>query len=185
MLRRLLIAVAAACTFGSITDCNTASVFRPTQLALTPDPPVRGQPLKMTVVFNNPGAPVADGKVVTSLSLNGIPFSPSTEALCTNTECPITTGVNDRSAISTWPSTVSGKVVSKSEWFGPAGESLLCVQVKATVSTPRLRAAGFLGLSPYVSSFSSSGSGSDSSNSTATGSSIPSLPFQCAKKYFF
>ena len=101
---RLLSAVVAtaALATASITDCNPASVFRPTQLAQNPDPPVRGQPVVMTVVFNNPGAPVSDGKVETSVSLNGIPFSPSTEALCTNTKCHIATGVNDRSASSTW-----------------------------------------------------------------------------------
>jgi hypothetical protein len=132
MFRRLLLLLPLVA--GSIYDCDNASVFRPTALALNPDPPVRGKPVTMTVLFNNPGETVYDGKVVTTMSLNGIPFSPSTEALCENTECPILTGSNDRSAVSTWPDSVSGKVTSKSQWFDATGNSLLCVQTKVTVA---------------------------------------------------
>lgn len=143
MLLRFLALVATA--VASITDCDPSSVFRPTELGLVPDPPVRGQPVVMTVKFNNPGAEVTDGKVVTSITLNGIPLSPSTDSLCANTQCPIVNGQNDRTATSTWPSTVSGKIVTKSQWYGPAGESLLCVQtnVKVVSSSKKLRGGLF------------------------------------------
>lgn len=133
MLLRFLAIVASA--VASITDCDPSSVFRPTELGLVPDPPVRGQPVLMTVKFNNPGAEVTDGKVVTSITLNGLPLTPSTDALCANTQCPIVNGQNDRTATSTWPSTVSGKIVTKSQWYGPAGESLLCVQTNVRVAS--------------------------------------------------
>jgi hypothetical protein len=141
---RFLSAAAAAIALAtaSITDCDPTSVFRPTELSLVPDPPVRGQPVTMTVKFNNPGAEITDGKVVTSISLNGLPLTPSTEPLCENTQCPLVSGANDRTATSTWPGTVSGKVVSKSQWFGSAGESLLCIQTNVRVAateTKKLR----------------------------------------------
>jgi len=98
---------------------------------------LRGQPVVMTVKFNNPGPEITDGKVVTSITLNGLPLSPSTDPLCENTQCPLVTGSNDRTATSTWPSTVSGKVVSKSQWFGPAGQSLLCVKTSVNVATEK------------------------------------------------
>lgn len=135
---RFLLAVAAlitATTNAAIKDCNPASLFRPTELALTPDPPVRGQPVLMTVKFNNPGPAVDAGTVTTSVSLNGIPFAPSSEALCTNTVCPIPTGAADRSTSTTWPDNVSGKVVSKSVWTGAGGEALLCVQTSVAVGS--------------------------------------------------
>jgi hypothetical protein len=88
----------------------------------------------MTVKFNNPGSEITNGKVVTSISLNGLPLTPSTDPLCENTQCPLVTGANDRTATSTWPDTVSGKIVTKSQWFGPAGESLMCVQTSVRVS---------------------------------------------------
>jgi hypothetical protein len=143
-------ATAIAVATASITDCDPTSVFRPTALSLVPDPPVRGQPVTMTVKFDNPGGDITDGKVVTSISLNGLPLTPSTEPLCENTACPLVSGPNDRTATSTWPDTVSGKVVSKSQWFGPAGESLLCVQTNVRVAateTKKLRGPSWSWLS--------------------------------------
>lgn len=133
---RLLAGVAAiAAATGLIKDCDTTSRFRPTELAVSPDPPVRGQPVAMTVKFDNPGPVVDDGTVTTSITLNYIPFQPSSEPLCQNTACPIPTGAVDRSTSSTWPDTVSGRIVTKSVWTGSDGESLLCVQSSFSVAT--------------------------------------------------
>lgn len=131
---------------ASITDCsNGASVFKFTELALNPATPVRGAALDMIVKFNNPGPEVSDGTVTTSVSVNYIPYPSSTEALCTNTQCPLVTGANDRSTSSVWPDTVSGKVSSKIVWTGTDGKQLLCIQINANVAaeanetTPGLR----------------------------------------------
>jgi hypothetical protein len=135
MLLRLLALLGTAA--AAITDCDTFSVFRPTELSLVPDPPIRGQPVLMTVKFNNPGSEITNGKVVTSITLNGLPLNPITDPLCENTQCPLVTGANDRTATSTWPDSVSGKIVTKSQWFGPAGQSLLCVQTSVRVATEK------------------------------------------------
>lgn len=136
----LACAALAAIAGATISDCDPTSRFRPTELAVTPDPPVANQPVAMTVKFDNPGAEVTDGTVTTSVTLNFIPFQPSEEPLCTNTACPIPAGPVDRSTTSTWPSGVSGIVVTKSVWAGVDGESLLCVQTKFAVGgTVRLR----------------------------------------------
>jgi hypothetical protein len=120
---------------ASIKDCsNGASLLQLTDLALSPDPPVRGQTLDMTVKFNNPGPEITDGTVTTSVTLNFIPFQPTTEALCTNTQCPLTTGANDRSTSSVWPDNVSGSITSKIEWTGVDGTQLLCIQISAKVA---------------------------------------------------
>jgi hypothetical protein len=125
-----LIGLAAA----SVTDCDTTSLFRPTHLGLSPDPPVRGKPVYLTVQFTNPGAEITNGTVTTSLSINFIPFQPTTEGLCVDTTCPIPTGPIDRSTESTWPDTVSGQIISKSHWYDPTGASLLCVQINVKVA---------------------------------------------------
>ena len=128
---------------GSITDCSKgASYFKTTELALSPDPPQLGQPLYMTVKFDNPGADVTDGTVTTSVSLNYIPFSPTVEALCTNTQCPLTSGPNDRSTSSVWPDNVSGKVVSKIVWAATDGSQLLCIQISASVGITKTALRG-------------------------------------------
>ncbi len=130
-----------AASSASISDCsNGASVFKLTELGLTPDPPQKGQPLDMTVKFDNPGPEIVDGTVTTSVTLNFIPFQPTVEALCTNTQCPLTTGANDRSTSSTWPDTVTGSITSKIEWTAVDGSQLLCIQIKARVgASPKLR----------------------------------------------
>lgn len=121
--------------FGAIKDCsNGASLLQLTDLALLPDPPVRNQPLDMTVKFVNPGPEITDGTVTTSVTLNFIPFQPTVEALCTNTQCPLVSGANDRSTSSTWPDNVSGSITSKIEWTAVDGTQLLCIQITAKVA---------------------------------------------------
>lgn len=131
-----LLSLSLSLASASITDCDTSSVFRPTKLALDPATPVRGQPVTMTVLFNNPGPVITDGTVTTSVTLNYIPFPPSVEALCMNTACPLVTGSNDRSTSSTWPDTVSGSVVTTSRWTDANGRSLLCLKTSVRVAAP-------------------------------------------------
>lgn len=140
-MRWLALFAALATARASIMDCSDgASVFRPTTLSLTPEPPVPGQPVLMTVLFDNPGEEVTDGTVTTSVTINGLPFAPSTEALCTNTQCPIPNGPVDRSATSDWPTGISGKIDSRIEWTGVNGEQLLCLKI--TERTSSLRGEG-------------------------------------------
>lgn len=111
---------------ASIKDCNPSSILRPTQLSVEPDPPIPGQPVKLVLLFENPGPEINDGTVTTTLSINYIPFSPSTQPLCENTQCPIVNGINNRSTESTWPN-VAGSVKSRLLWIGPNDEELLCI----------------------------------------------------------
>lgn len=123
-------------TDAKIVDCsNGASLLKITELGLSPDPPVRGKQVDMIVKFDNPGSEITEGSVTTSISLNYIPFRPSTEALCTSTICPLVPGPNDRSTNSVWPDSVSGIVSSKIEWKGLDGSELLCIQINSKVAT--------------------------------------------------
>lgn len=140
MLRYCVFLLGLVCGVGNaaIADCsNGASVFQLTTLSLTPDPPVRNQNLDMGVIFTNPGGEVTDGTVTTSVTLNWIPFQPTVEPLCTNTQCPLVNGVNDRSTSSVWPDSVSGNVVSKIEWTGVDGSQLLCIKISTKVAGER------------------------------------------------
>lgn len=132
-----LLAVGLGFAAASIKDCsNGASLLQLTELAITPDPPVRGQVLDMTVKFNNPDPEITDGTVTTSVTLNFIPFQPTVEALCTNTQCPLVTGANDRSTSSIWPDNVNGNLASKIEWTAVDGTQLLCIQINAKIAAP-------------------------------------------------
>lgn len=115
---------------ADVVDCGAGkSVFVPTKLSLEPANPSPGVETFMTVVFENPGPEVNDGTVTTSVTYNFIPFQPSTEALCSNTQCPLVSGSNDRSTSSVWPD-VSGRVDTHIEWAATDGTLLLCLDVK-------------------------------------------------------
>jgi hypothetical protein len=126
MIRLITLFGFIASSSATIKDCNPSSIFRPTTLSVAPDPPIPGQTVKLTLIFDNPGPQIDDGTVTTTLSVNFMPFSPTTQSLCDNTKCPIITGSNDRSTESTWPS-VTGTVKSKITWIGPNSEELLCI----------------------------------------------------------
>jgi hypothetical protein len=141
MICRILTAVALLVgTMGSITNCDSNSVFKLSRLALYPDPPVRGKSVDMIVELQNPGPKIYDGKATTSVSLNYIPLSPSVKPLCEDTECPLVSGFNNRSTSSVWPDTVSGKVNSKIVWTDSKGISLLCIQMTTTVAVDESKA---------------------------------------------
>jgi hypothetical protein len=120
--------------YAIVKDCDTSSIFRPLQLELTPDPPISGKPVTLKLIFNNTGPQIDYGSVYTTLSINYIPFTPSSEPLCDDTTCPIIPGINDRSTTTTFPS-VTGLIKSKVTWTGPQGESLLCIDTTIKVSS--------------------------------------------------
>lgn len=126
----LLVVSFFATSDATIKNCASgSSIFQLTELSLKPDPIVPGEPLDMTVKFVNPSSYITDGTVTTSLELNYVPFSPTTEPLCKNTICPLVNGPNDRSTSNTWPSNIHGKVSSTIEWFDKNGLLLLCIQI--------------------------------------------------------
>jgi hypothetical protein len=135
LLRFLSVCSVISSVIASIKDCDSSSIFRPLELSVSPDPPVPGQPVYLTLIFDNTGSEITSGTVTTTLSINSIPFSPSTEPLCDNTKCPIVSGKNDRSTQNVWPSGVYGLVKSRITWMGPNNENLLCVDTAFKVAT--------------------------------------------------
>ncbi len=68
-----------------------------------------------------------------AVTLNGIPFSPSTEDLCneinkSNITCPLKVGHLESQSKGTIPTGVSGKVIIKNQWFNQYNERILCLQ---------------------------------------------------------
>lgn len=129
---RLLLLSLLSFALATVKNCDPNSLLQITTLSLTPDPPIQGEPVKLSLVFNNPGEAITAGTATTTVSLNGLPFS-STGSLCEDTECPIVSGVNDRSVVSDWPD-VSDVITSKIMWSNDNGESLLCIQIKVSPS---------------------------------------------------
>jgi hypothetical protein len=129
MIRRILtiLGLVVSTSVGSIMDCDTNSAFQITSLGLRPDPPVRNQPLYMDLQFNNNGPAISDGTVYTSLTYNGLPITVDPKPMCSDTACPVPTGYNNRSTVTTCPD-ASGKITSQIKWISPDGTVLLCLE---------------------------------------------------------
>lgn len=132
MMRIISLFTLIAIGFAKIEDCDTTSIFRPTILTLTPDPPIAGQLVQLGLVFDNKGSVITSGTATTALTLNGLPFTPDIKPLCEATECPIIYGINNRSTEMTWPS-VNGKVTSQITWSGSNSETLLCILINVKI----------------------------------------------------
>jgi len=76
---------------------------------------------------------VTDGTSVYDINMNGIPFAPTTNNLCTdisssNITCPILEGHLASESKGTIPSGVSGKIVIKNQWYNTDNKRILCMQ---------------------------------------------------------
>jgi hypothetical protein len=111
---------------ASISSCAIGA-FQINSMSLLPDPPVIGQNTTMTITFTNPSDAVTAGVAKYSFNYNGIPYS-ETDDLCTQTECPITTGEHTVTSSALWDGSLSGKLSTTIQWTDPSNTLLLCVQ---------------------------------------------------------
>ena len=140
LLTRLsVIAFALASLFTSSTstviDCAQGkSLFQIHEQGFSPEPPVPGENATLWIYYTIPdNVNIDSGTCKYSFSLNGIPFTPTVDDLCTQVTCPLTSGTYNLSSTSTWPSGVSGKIVTKIEWYDGANTLLLCSQTTERV----------------------------------------------------
>lgn len=114
----------------SVSDCAAGkSVFQINSQGFGPEPPVAGQNVTLWIDYTVPdGVTVNAGKAKYSVTYNGIPFPASTEDLCTQITCPQVPGTYNITSTSEWPSGLSGKIVTKIQWYDDSGNELLCSQ---------------------------------------------------------
>lgn len=126
------VAIINAVASNSVKDCSAGkSAFKFTGGSLLPDPVKPGQDSSITINAEIPAGTYVDaGTAKYSFSFNGIPFTPTTEDLCSDVACPLLPGPYTNTTTSEFPA-VSGKVVTKIEWFDTAGTQLLCAEVTA------------------------------------------------------
>jgi hypothetical protein len=113
---------------ATVTDCGGGkSLFQIQEQSFSPEPPVPGEAYDYWFTYTVPdGITVDAGTAKYSVTLNGLPFTPTVDDLCKQTACPKTAGLHNESSTDTWPGGVSGKIVTKLEWFDVNGNLLLC-----------------------------------------------------------
>ena len=144
MLSRLFIlSLFATFVSSTVTDCAPGkSLFIINSQGFGPDPPIVGEKSTLWIDYTVPeGVEISAGSAKYSISLNGIPFPATNEDLCTQIVCPQVPGTFNISSGDVWEGGVSGKIVSKIEWFDTANSLLLCSQttIRVAESTNYLR----------------------------------------------
>jgi len=113
---------------SSVTDCDTASLFKIHNLTLSPEKPVGGQNATLYSTYEVP-TQVDAGTASYSCTLNGIPVLNQNHDICTQTTCPITVGVHNDISETQTP-VVSGSLLCKIKWKDVNNNPLLCIQTK-------------------------------------------------------
>lgn len=144
MFAKVVLLVSALFGFASsqVTDCGAGkSVFQINSQDFVPNPPVVGENATLWIDYTVPdGVQVDAGTAKYSVTLNGIPFPATKEDLCTQIACPQVPGTYNITSTDVWDGGISGKIISKIEWFDPNGNSLLCSQTTMRVGfRPNLR----------------------------------------------
>ncbi len=120
---------------STLKDCGAGvSKFTMLDQGFSPDPPAVGDNTTLWFYYQVPdGVDVTDGTAEYKLTLNGIPFSPTTDPLCTQVTCPLTTGIYNLSSSSIWEGGVSGKIISRISWYDTSKSLLLCSELTVRV----------------------------------------------------
>lgn len=124
---RALISLGAILT--TIRDCGNGQ-GRAALLAFDSEPlnPVAGDNVTLWIAYDLPAPEITGGTATYSFTYNGIPFPATVDPLCEQTMCPKSTGFNNETTWSLFPSGISGKVVSKIQWNDQNDDLVWCVE---------------------------------------------------------
>jgi len=125
-LRGALVLLAATV---SLKDCGNPSTDQAviTGYGFSPINPLPNDPTELWVAYNLKSQ-LTGGTSTYSFSLNGVPFSPTVDDLCTQTKSPKEVGTYNETSHSTFPSGISGKIVSKIQWKNQNEEPVWCLE---------------------------------------------------------
>lgn len=125
----ILASLLASNVSSQVIDCGSGStVFKIQSQGFEPTPPLPGKDATLWIDFTVPqGTTVTGGTSKYSITFNGIPFSPTIQDLCTQVTCPIQS--QNLTSTSQWPMGLSGKVISKIQWYDENQTYLLCSQL--------------------------------------------------------
>ena len=120
---------------NTVRDCSSGtSVFKFVSASLTPDPVVPGQDSKLSLACTIPdGVTVMGGTAEYRVTFNGIPFSPTTEDLCSQVECPLIPGPYSNTTTTPFPTGIKGKIVTAIRWYDEKSTLLYCLETTVKV----------------------------------------------------
>lgn len=120
---------------SQVVDCSKGkALFVINSQDYQPNPPIVGENSTLWIDYTVPeGVSISAGTAKYSFTLNGIPYPATVDDLCADEICPQVTGTYNITNTQVWTGGVSGKIVSKIEWFDTASSLLLCSQTTTRV----------------------------------------------------
>jgi hypothetical protein len=120
---------------ATLKDCSSGtSVFGVNSMSLNPPNPSPGDRVAFFLDYTVPtGSTVTDGTARYEVTYNFIPLSPTIETLCSNVPCPLGAGRYTNTTYSTWPTGLSGSIMTRMKWLEPSGAMLLCTEISGKV----------------------------------------------------
>ena len=116
-------------TTVTLRDCGNPATDQAliTGMGFTPSNPSPNENTTLWVAYDLK-SPITDGTATYSVTLNGIPFTPTVDDLCTQTICPKEIGSYNETSSSLFPSGVGGKIVSKIQWANQNSQPVWCLE---------------------------------------------------------
>ncbi len=117
----------AIATTVSLRDCGNPLIDQAiiTGMGFTPSNPLPNENTTLWVAYNLL-TPIQGGTATYSVSLNGIPFTPTVYDLCSQTVCPKGVGSYNESSSTLFIEGISGKIVSKIQWVNQDNLPVWC-----------------------------------------------------------
>ena len=131
LILKLVTLISSSIFYATVKDCSLGkSLFILNEASLTPVTPSPGENVTLFIDYTVPPAvTVVGGSAEYDVTYNFIPFSPTFEPLCGNIPCPLAPGRYQNYSVSTWPSDLSGTLVTKMKWWNVDKVQLLCVEI--------------------------------------------------------
>lgn len=113
----------------SLRDCGNPATDQSTitGFGFSPSNPVGGDPTELWVAYDLK-SPITSGTATYSVTLNGIPFPSTNDDLCTQTICPKDIAIYNETSHSTFPTGVTGKIISKIQWKNQNSQPIWCLE---------------------------------------------------------
>jgi len=112
---------------GSIKDCSAPdSVAKIISMGINPVNPIPGENSTIWVNYDL-SKDVTVGSIKYSFWMNFIPFEPTITELCEQESCPLEAGVYNVTGTTVFPTSLSGRLESKIEWFDENESPIWCV----------------------------------------------------------
>jgi hypothetical protein len=125
-LRGLIALLSATVTLKNCGNSATDQAVL-TGYGFSPLNPVAGDPTELWIAYDLKSQ-ITAGTATYSFTVNGIPFPATNDDLCTQTACPKDIGSYNETSKSTFPSGVSGKLVSKIQWVTQDKQPIWCLE---------------------------------------------------------